>query len=720
MTSPPGPKARGFGTPENIDDLFLAKLTSSGLDLTDAKQLGYLALDREETFRLKLPIWSPYRIPSFSLPYFDPLEKASWNFTRYRYLLLPVPEPKKTKDGKDFPKYIQPKNSPLRAYFPTIGKLSWKKVFEDIDQPIIITEGELKAACATKRGFPTIGLGGVDSWKQGKLNIDFLPDLEAVPWDGRTVYICYDSDAENSEGMLLARQRLANELLQRGSTVFATHLPQLGQGKTGLDDFLIDPAGGVAAFKQVLTDATQLRISWKLFYQFRGNSPAPSVANVLVALRNAPELQEVFCFDEMLNLVVVSQRLPQDPSNLPLPRRQTDDDVTRVQEWLQREGGLITISADMVLAGIRARAVEQPFHPIRDYLNGLVWDKTSRLNSWLNITFGVTVNPYSTMIGAMFLISMIARVEPAPDGFTPDGEPLPGGPGCQADHAMVLEGEQGEGKSSACRILADQWFSDNLPDVNGDQKRLSMHLRGKWLIEIAELGAMKKSDVEDVKKFISRREEVYTPMYGRAEVDEKRQCIFIGTTNEDVYLKDDTGNRRFWPVRITKVDLDWLRRNRDQLLAEATVRYRAGEEWWPNKAFIEEHIKPEQDARFSGGEWDDEVDKFAYLRLKSTEPPLTCRVYPKEIAVSQLMIEPVRFTAAIARTISQALKRLGWEIQPKSNGRQAFAPGPKLLARLALEKAAEPPSKLPGKRTKTKPEPEKTVLPFTTTKVSKY
>lgn len=325
----------------------------------------------------------------------------------------------------------------------------------------------------------------------------------------------------------------------------------------------------------------------------------PDLANALIALRGERAFLEAFAFDDMLKSVKALAPPPIGAAaspGPPTPRLAAPEDYSRTQEWLQTMG-LPRIGRDVVQIALELIAHERTIHPLREWLIGLEWDGVPRIGRFLHLGLGCPDDEYHRQIGAMFLISMVARVMH---------------PGCQCDYMIVLEGPQGELKSRFCRMLAgDDYFSDNLPGLNTDHIRISMHLRGKWLIEISELSAFSRAEASTLKAFLTRREEIYTPKHGRAEVCELRQGVFVGTTNDDQWIKDDTGGRRFWPVAVIRVDLDWLEAARAQLFAEAVEAYHIGRQYWPDREFERAVIAPVQADRQLYDDWTDAVLRAA-------------------------------------------------------------------------------------------------------------
>jgi len=367
-------------------------------------------------------------------------------------------------------------------------------------------------------------------------------------------------------------------------------------------------------------------------------------ANVMIALRRDPALRDVYGYDEMARTAVMTHEIGRIDS---AERWLTDKDVHDLQEWLQRNG-FPHVGMEIVRNAATTRAHENTFHPVKDYLRSLIWDGVERLGVWMASYLGAELNQYNAHIGRMFLLSMVARIADA---------------GCQADHMMVLEGPQGILKSSACGVLGGRWFSDGLPDITSGRDA-SAHLRDKWLVEVSEMHAMNRAEAALLKSFISRRTERYRPAYGRNEVNEPRQCVFVGTTNMEQYLKDPTGGRRFWPVRtgVTgRINLDLLGEYRDQLFAEAVEKYRVGDPWWPDQQFESELIKPEQGARYTGDIWEDRIDQF--LRGKS-------RVTVAEIAKDGLFIVDAQMRQEHALRIGAILRDMGWV--PRRTGRTRY------------------------------------------------
>jgi putative DNA primase/helicase len=175
-------------------------------------------------------------------------------------------------------------------------------------------------------------------------------------------------------------------------------------------------------------------------------------------------------------------------------------------------------------------------------------------------------------------------------------------PGCKVDTMVILEGRQGARKSSALRAMFGEWFSDTPIEVGSKDSYLS--LRGRWCLEWAELDSLSRSEAARVKAYTSSATDVYRPPYGHRTVEIPRQCVFVGSTNEDEYLRDPTGARRFLPVRVGDIALELIERDRDQLWAEAVTAYRSGERWWPATELERSLCGDEQEQRYASDAWE--------------------------------------------------------------------------------------------------------------------
>lgn len=270
----------------------------------------------------------------------------------------------------------------------------------------------------------------------------------------------------------------------------------------------------------------------------------------------------------------------------------TDLDDIRIKTWLSKKWGIET-SAQSISDVTLQLAKENAYHPVLRYLRGLKWDGVERLDTMLKTYCGAEGDDeYLADVGRKMMTACVARVSQ---------------PGVKFDHVLILEGNQGAGKSTFVRVLAGPWFTDALGDINS--KDVVDNMRGKWIIELGELSQMRRSEVNDLKAFVTRESDNVRKAYGRRSQTYPRQCVFIGTTNDEEYLKDETGGRRFWPVYTTNYDPETLARDRDQLWAEAFMNYELGEKLYLEKEHIRKIAEGEQADRLIVDEIVSEVSK---------------------------------------------------------------------------------------------------------------
>lgn len=255
--------------------------------------------------------------------------------------------------------------------------------------------------------------------------------------------------------------------------------------------------------------------------------------------------------------------------------------------------------------GIKARGViqdawslvcgENAFHPVREYLEGLRWDGEERLSTMLVRHLGAEDTDYVRTVTVKWMCAAVARI------FEP---------GVKFDNMLVLVGQQGIGKSTLASVLSRGWFSDSLQKLEG--KDAYEGLMGVWIVELAELAAAKRSDVESIKNFISKREDTFRPAYARHNIVYPRQCVFYGTTNDPDFLKDKSGNRRFWPVWVTGKEniAESLTPEVDQLWAEAVHRLRQGERLWLDTEALQTVARNEQERFTAQDDLTGEIEEY--------------------------------------------------------------------------------------------------------------
>jgi hypothetical protein len=332
-----------------------------------------------------------------------------------------------------------------------------------------------------------------------------------------------------------------------------------------------------------------------------------------------------------------------------------NDSALRLLWTIMRAQGL-GCSWDAFVRLVLTAGDRNRYHPVREYLAGLEWDGKPRLDWWLTTYAGAEKSELNSHFGRVFLLGAVKRVLE---------------PGCKFDYALVLEDErQGTGKSSLVRILGGKWYSDCLK-LGMDAKETIERTRGGWIQEIPELGGMQNREVEAIKAQITTQVDRARAAYGRTAEAIPRQFVLFGTTNDVTYLKDRTGNRRFLPVRAGKIDLKALKRDRDQLWAEAYQRAKAGE-----PAVLPETMwelaRAAQDARV-------EIDPIKE-QLTELLDGVTGRVLKEDLWIAQGRPLAANRTQKEKNQLTAAMRELGWAAeqqkhQKSKRRRQCYAKG---------------------------------------------
>jgi predicted P-loop ATPase len=292
-------------------------------------------------------------------------------------------------------------------------------------------------------------------------------------------------------------------------------------------------------------------------------------------------------------------------------------------EYLQRVHDFEKVSKSVVSDAITLIANNNHRDSARDWLKSLpAWDEKKRIDEFFSVALGAPENLYTSSASANFFISIVARIIH---------------PGCQSDHMVILEGPQGVGKTSALRIIGGPWYAPIMESPTS--KDFALALSGILVAEISELEGFNKADVAAIKSKVSTPVDRFRPPYGKRAQDFPRRTTLVGTTNESNYLRDDTGARRFWPIEVGKIDLTYIKENRDQLFSEALYRLQELKEtWWemPAEATVEA-----QESRREVDPWEEPIREFLDARLQLwTERRIGFTVNPADpdnVAVSEIL-----------------------------------------------------------------------------------
>ncbi len=294
-----------------------------------------------------------------------------------------------------------------------------------------------------------------------------------------------------------------------------------------------------------------------------------TINNILLILRNDYKVKDKLALNKFNNKCITLGKLPWREVNKNNNELRDLDDAG-LRHYLEAE---YSITGSNKIYDASALVMEEnAFHPVKQYLGTLEWDGESRLDSLLIDYLGADDTEYIRAVTRKAIVACVARIK---------------NPGCKFDYVLTLVGKQGVGKSTIFKKLGRQWFSDSFTTVQG--KEAVEQIQGYWLIEMAELSGLRKSDVEIVKHFISKQEDVFRPAYGRKTETHPRQCVFFGTTNNNDFLSDNTGNRRFWAVdtMVHEPEKDLFtqltREGVNQIWAEAQHVYQQGEKLYLNK-----------------------------------------------------------------------------------------------------------------------------------------
>lgn len=373
---------------------------------------------------------------------------------------------------------------------------------------------------------------------------------------------------------------------------------------------------------------------WKaqLRYDDNGNLK-DTLANLVQILNNDPAWRGTLVYDEFSG-DVFKRGLPPGPVSLLGEWRDIDSSFARI--WLEEHYDLSPTTL-LVDEAVQAVAHLHTVHVVKEYLDPLQWDRKPRLKTMALRYFGAEDTPVHRFVMQAWMVGAIKRIYE---------------PGSKFDNVLVLEGKQGIRKSTALAVLGGPWHAESITDAGS--KDSLMILRGKWMVEFSEFDALGRVETSRIKQHISASNDVYRPTYGRRTITVQRQNVFAASVNPEKYLRDETGARRFWPVRCGKeINIDALQRDRDQLWAEAIDLYRQGEQTWATLEMT--YLTEAQEERYLEDPWEESIMEFTYGK--------------REVLISSVLLDCLRIdlgkqSQADKNRVAKILGRLGYTCKP--------------------------------------------------------
>lgn len=380
--------------------------------------------------------------------------------------------------------------------------------------------------------------------------------------------------------------------------------------------------------------------------------------NMLYCLLSDPALQGLVKKNDFTQLIERSRATPWGRE----AGDWDEEDDLMLGEYVLRTYGLGIKAKTNIRDGVLMAARQNKYNPIVDWIKAETWDGTERLERWITDVYEIEARPYTRLIGKCFMMGLVKRAIQ---------------PGCKFDYMMIVKGEQGLAKSGAFRVLAYPYYTDNAIRVGDKDSQMAQQLA--WIVESAELESLNKSETTLIKQHLSSQEDWYRPPYGASMVKAPRHSVSVGTTNADTFLKDATGDRRFWPLEVFVVHMDRLQSMRAQLLAEALHRLNAGERYWPTREEEKELIFPEQERFRRADPWEDLLDDYVNCPTKGAKDDpfdeiranrdffTTIEIYDRALNIKADRIDG---NGQMDTRIGNGMRALGFERHRESSGRR--------------------------------------------------